>query len=141
MTAATIETSIRSAIEARVATLPMKAMYPVVWVDGPSYNPGASTPYIRASFFPNTTRRMFLNGADPHQRLSLLQLDFMAPKSWTGVQATQVAGQIAAHFSADLRMTFGSVTARVTAAPHVAAPIAGDVFIQVPVSIGIETFA
>jgi hypothetical protein len=141
MSTATIETSIRSAIEARVATLPMAGTYPVKWVDGPSYDPNASTPYIRASFFPNTTRRLFLNGSDPHQRLSLLQLDFMAPKSWTGVQATQVAGSIAQHFPADLRMIFGDVTCRVTAAPHVAAPMAGDVFIQVPVTVPIETFA
>ncbi|MGN6142237.1 MAG: phage tail terminator-like protein [Mesorhizobium sp.] len=141
MTTAIIETSIRSAVEARVATLPMAGTYPVEWVDGPSYDPNASTPYIRASFFPNTTRRLFLNGSDPHQRLSLLQLDFMAPKSWTGKQVTQVAGQIAEHFAADLRMTFGDVTARVTAAPHVAAPMAGDVFMQCAVMIGVETFA
>ena len=141
MTTATIETSIRSAIEARVASLPMAGTYPVKWVDGPSYDPNASVPYIRASFFPNATRRLFLNGSDPHQRLSLLQLDFMAPKTWTGVQATQVAGQIAQHFPADLRMTFGDVTCRVTAAPHVSAPMAGDVFMQCAVMIGVETFA
>ena len=141
MTAATIETSIRSAIEARVATLPMAGTYPVKWVDGPSYDPNASTPYIRASFFPNTTRRLFLNGSDPHQRLSLLQLDFMAPKTWTGKQVTQVAGQVGQHFAADTRMTFGDVTCRVTAAPHVAAPMVGDVFIQVPVTVPIECFA
>jgi hypothetical protein len=141
MTAATIETSIREAIEARVATLPMAETYPIVWSDGPSYDPDASTPYIRASFFPNTTRRLFLNGADPHQRLSLLQLDFMAKKTWTGKQATQIAGQIAAHFPADLRMMFGEVIARVTADAHVAAPMAGNVFLQVPVTIRIEAFA
>lgn len=140
MTAATIETSIREAIEARVATLPMAGTYPIVWSDGPSYDPEASQPYIRASFFPNTTRRMFIGSGDPHQRLSLLQLDFMAPKSWTGVQITQVGGAIAQHFAADTRMSFGSVTARVTAAPHVAAPMAGDVFLQVPVSISLESF-
>ncbi len=141
MAAATIETSIREAIEARVATLPMAGSYPVVWSDGPSYDPSASTPYIRASFFPNTTRRMFIGSGDPHQRLSLMQLDFMAPKSWTGKQATQVAGQIAEHFAADLRMTFGDVTCRVTAAPHVTAPMAGDVFMQVPVTVGLEAWA
>lgn len=140
MSTATIETSIRSAVEARVATLPMAGTYPVKWVDGPSYDPSASTPFIRASFFPNTTRRMFIGSADPHQRLSLLQLDFMAPKTWTGKQATQVAGQIAAHFPADLRMVFGDVTCRVTAAPHVAAPMAGDVFMQVPVTVSLEVW-
>jgi hypothetical protein len=141
MSTATVETAIRAAIEARVATIPVAGQFPVIWTDGPSYNPEASTPYIRASLFPNTTRRLFLGSTDPHQRLSLLQLDFMAPKSWTGVQATQVAGSIAAWFPADLRMTFGSVTARVTAAPHVAAPTAGDVFMQVPVTVLLEVWA
>lgn len=141
MAGATIETAIREAVEARVATLPMKAAYPVVWTDGPAYDPQASQPYIRASFFPNTTRRMFIGSADPHQRLSLLQLDFMAPKSWTGVQATQTAGQIAAHFPCDLRMSHGDVTARVRSAPHVAGVIADDTFLMVPVTVSIECFA
>ena len=141
MTAATIETSIRSAIEARVATLPMAGTYPVKWTDGPSYDPNASTPYIRASFFPNTTWRLFLNGSDPHQRLSLLQLDVMGKKAWGGKVVTQIAGQIAEWFPADLRMIYGEVTSRIAAAPHVAAPMAGDVFLQVPVTIPVECFA
>lgn len=141
MTAAAIEISIREAIEARVATLPMAETYPVVWSDGPTYSPDAKKAWIRASFFPNTTRRMFIGSGDPHQRLSLLQIDFMAPKTWPAMSSIQVAGEIAAHFPADLRMTFGDVSCRVTSAPHVAAPMAGDSFIQVPVTVPIETFA
>jgi hypothetical protein len=140
MTIATIETSIREAIAARVATIPVADQFPIVWTDEPSYSPDASTPYLRCSLFFNTTRRLFLNGADPHQRLNLLQIDVMAKRSWTGVQATQVAGQIAQHFAADTRMTFGDVTARVTAAPHVAAPMAGDVFLQVPITVQLEVW-
>jgi hypothetical protein len=118
----------------------MVETYPAVWFDGPAYTPNANTPYIRAAWIPNSTNRIFLGSSDPHQRLSLLQLDFMAPKSWTGVQATQVAGQIAQHFPADLRMTFGDVICRVTAAPHVAAPMAGDVYLQCAVTVGVETW-
>ncbi|MEQ1938613.1 phage tail terminator-like protein [Mesorhizobium sp. CN5-321] len=140
MTAATIETAMREAVAARVASLPMAETYPPVWFDGPAYTPNANTPYIRAAWIPNSTNRMFIGSGDPHQRLSLLQLDFMAPKSWTGKQATQVAGQIATHFAADTRMNFGEVTCRVTAAPHVAAPMAGDVFMQVPVTVGLEAW-
>jgi hypothetical protein len=141
MTAATIETAMREAVAARVASLPMAETYTPVWFDGPTYTPNANTPYIRVAWIPNSTNRIFLGSSDPHRRLSLLQLDFMAPKSWTGVQAIQVAGQIAAWFPADLRMTFGDVTCRVTAAPHVSGPMAGDVFMQVPVTVPIETFA
>ncbi|MGN6538944.1 MAG: phage tail terminator-like protein [Mesorhizobium sp.] len=141
MSTATIQTAMREAVAARVATIPVVDQFPIVWTDEPSYSPDASTPYLRCSLFYNTTRRLFLNGADPHQRLNLLQIDVMAKRSWTGKQATQVAGQIAQHFAADTRMTFGDVICRVTAAPHVAAPLAGDVFMQVPVTVPVECFA
>lgn len=124
-----------------MATLPLAGTYPIVWTDGPTYTPNADRPYIRATWIPNVTRRLFIGSTDPHQRLGLLQVDMMAKKTWTGKQATQVAAQIAAHFPADLKMTYSGVTCRVTSAPHVVGAIAGDVFLQVPVTVPIECFA
>jgi len=131
----------RAAAATRVDTLPMKATFPIVWTDEASYNPSATTPYIRATWVPNQTSRRFVGSADPHQRTAILQLDVMAKKTWSGLQASEIAGQVAAHFPADHAMYSGDVKCRVTAAPNVTGPIAGTVFMQVPVTIQIEAFA
>ena len=139
MAGPSIETAIRSAIEARVATLPVT--YPIVWGDGPAYTEDANVPYVRVTWIPNTTRRVTIGSGGPHQRLGILQIDVMGKKSWTGKMVTQIGGQIAAHFPADLRMRSDGVTCRVTADPHVAGVVAGTVFNQVPVTVPIECFA
>ena len=141
MAGPTIETAMRNAIEARVETLPMLATYPLVWTYGPAYTPDASKPYIRATWVPNATNRIFIGSTAPLHRLSLLQLDMMGKKSWLGKQVTEIAGQIAAHFPTDLKLRAIGVTCRVTSAPHVAGVISGDVFLQVPVTVLIECFA
>jgi len=136
----TLETAIFQAIKARVATLPMIATYPVVWSTDESYTPTASARYLRATWIPNTNRRLFIGSADPHQRPGLLVIDVMEPKLYGEDSAIEAAGQVAAHFPADLPMDFGGVRVRVTRAPDVG-PVLVGTHIQVPVTIRVEAFA
>lgn len=64
-----------------------------------------------------------------------------AKKNQPVAVAVEIAGQIAAWFPADLRMTYGDVLVRVTAVPTVAQPIDDDTHLLVPVTVSIETFA
>ncbi|MFE0015274.1 phage tail terminator-like protein [Mesorhizobium sp. NPDC059054] len=45
-----------------------------------------------------------------------------------------MAGKVAAHFPTDLKMTYGGVTVRVTAAPTAAQPMDDDTHVLVPVT-------
>jgi len=141
MTAPSTETAIFQAIKSQVATLPMVAAYPVVWSTQTTYTPSPDQPYLRATWLPNVARRLFLGNGSPHQRLGLLQIDVMSKKTQADDIAIEVAGQVAAHFAADTKMTFGGVTARVAKAPDVATAMAGDTHIQVPVTVSVETLA
>lgn len=59
---------------------------------------------VRDRLFAHHLWRLFLNGSDPHQRLGFLQLDVFGKKNENTAVTVEVAGKIAAHFPADLKM-------------------------------------
>lgn len=133
-----IETSILQALKARVDALPMKSAYPVVWATDTTYSPEPSKPYIRATWLPNRNQRLFIGSDDTHVRPGILQLDVFGKVRANGEGlAREIAGQVAAHFPADLEMNFQGVKVRVTKAPDVG-PSFVDKHIQIPVSIEVE---
>lgn len=133
-----IETATWLAVKARILTLSTTPALTVAWPNEAFTKPAS---YLRVTWLPNTNRRLFLNGADPHQRLSLLRADVFAPKNQNVAIATELAGQVAAHFPADLKMTYGDIVARVVRAPNISQPLDDDTHLLVPVSIPIEVFA
>lgn len=139
MTAPSIETRIYQAIKARVSTLPMASTYPVKWSDGPAYEPQATERYLRATWIPNQTQRMFIGSSDPHRRPGILQIDVFATVAQGSGVAREVAGQIAAHFATDLKLDFQGVRVRVMKAPSVG-PVFVENHIQVPVTVELEAF-
>lgn len=134
-----IETSIWLALKARVQALVLSPALPVAWPNESFDKPAGG--YLRVSHVPNLNRRLFLSGSDPHQRLGLLQVDVFMPHNQSVAVALEVGGKVAAWFPADLRMTYGDLMVRVTAAPTVAQPMDDDTHLQVPVTVPIETFA
>lgn len=135
-----IETSIWLALKARVQALVLSPVLPVAWPNEAFSKPNTGG-YLRVTHVPNMNRRLFIGSGDPHQRLGLLQVDVFAKKNQNVAVALEIAGQVAAHFPADLKMTAHGVTARVTRAPDVAQPIDDDTHVQVPVTVALEVFA
>ena len=142
-----IETRIFQAIKARVETLPMASEYEIVWTDGPlpkkpngddeeSYTPSPTQQYLRCTWTPNATQRQLIASREPHRRPGVLQIDVMGLKAQGSGVAREVAGQVAAHFPADLKLSFGGIRAQVLSDPSVVSPFI-DTHIQVPVSIEI----
>ncbi|WP_309086392.1 DUF4128 domain-containing protein [Chelativorans sp.] len=131
-----IETALWLALRARVETLVLTPALPIAWPNE-SFSPPL-TGYLRVNWIPNLNRRLFLRGSDPHQRLSLLQIDVFAKLNRPVGEALEVAGKVAAHFPADLSMGAHGVMARVTKAPDVAQPLREDTHLMVPVTISIE---
>jgi hypothetical protein len=134
MSVPSIETKIYQAIKARVEALPMKATYDIVWSDGAGYSPSPTKPYLRCTWTPNTTQRQFIGSKEPHRRPGVLQIDVMDTKTRGSGVARETAGQVAAHFPADMRLTFMGAKVRVLREPSVFEPFI-DTHIQVPVSI------
>lgn len=141
-----IETKIFEAIRARVASLPIANTHQIVWTDGPlpngqqSYTPSPTQRYLRCTWTPNQTQRLFIGSKDPHRRPGVLQIDVMGTKAQGSAAAREVAGQVAQHFETDRRLAFEGVEVRVMKAASVLAPFI-DTHIQVPVVIELETYA
>lgn len=147
-----VETRMFQAIKAHVETLPMAGVgkaYDLVWTvgegslqtgAGAAYTPTPNKPYLRVTWTPNTTQRLYLGSDDPHRRPGVLQIDVFDTKTrGTGV-ARETAGQVAAHFAADTKALFQGVKVQVTKAPSIRSMFV-DTHIQCPVDIEIEAFA
>ncbi len=146
-----VETKISQAIQARVSSLPLS--YPILWTDDePAALPtsgGQPAPYIEAHHEPNRTVRLLIKADAPHERPGLLLLTLCWPiaKMGSGPGKThrnavrEQAGKIAAHFRADLRMIFDSVSVRVTKAPDVLGAYRDDAYLRTQVRIAYVCFA
>lgn len=138
MVVATVEGNIEQALFARLAAFVHSPALPIAWPNAVFTKPPT---YLRVSHVPNTSRRLFLGSADPHQRLGLLQVDVLAPLNQGASAATEIAGKLAAHFLPDLPMRSGGVTVKVAKAPDVGPALADDTHWQVPVTVSYEVFA
>lgn len=141
----TVETKTWLALKSRLATLVLNPVHPIAWPNVSFSQPvdsnGAPKGYLRATWVPNSNNRLFLKGADPHERLSLLQVDVFEKINEDAAVAIEVAGLVAEHFPADLKMAYSGIIARVQRSPDVAQAMPQDVYVQVPVTIPIVVFA
>ncbi|TPN26626.1 hypothetical protein FKO01_25470 [Mesorhizobium sp. B2-3-3] len=135
-----IETSIWLALKARVTALVLSPALPVAWPNE-TYVPSPTQNYLRVTHIPNVNRRLFIGSTEPHQRIGLLQVNVFAKKNQDAAVAAEIAGQVAAWFPTDLRLTYGDVSVRVMSAPVIAQAIADDTHWLVPVTVDYECFA
>ena len=141
--AITVQTLVWQALKARVATLPVgyAVSYPMEPFDPPVSANGKPLPYVECRHLPNDNTRLFIKGSDPHERMGILQLSLLWPVSDVGTGKThpdvltQKAGEIAAHFPADLALDFQGARVRVERAPDVAQPLRDEAVWRVPVSV------
>lgn len=135
----TIQSEIEAALFARVASFTYSPAIPVAWPNV-SMNPKPAR-YLRVNHIPNTSRRLFVGSSAPHQRLGLLQVDVFTPLNQGPSTATEIAGLVAAHFPADLRLTTGSplkVVGRVAKAADVGPALPDDTHLMTPVTVAYE---
>ncbi|MDI1261737.1 MAG: phage tail terminator-like protein [bacterium] len=133
----TIEGHIEAALFARVASFLASPVLPVAWPNK-SYE---GYRFLRVSHHPNRNNRLFLSGADPHQRVGFLMLSVFTPLDKGATTATELAGAVAAHFPADLELTSGPVTVQISVAPDLATALAETAHWHVPVTVRYECFA
>lgn len=142
--ALSVEAAIMEALFARVALLTVgaQALYAPNRIAWPniSFDPPADHNFLRVAFFPNTTNRILIDSDGPHQRIGLLQLSVHWKKNDGETRPRDIAGLVAAHFPADLRLgTDPSV--RITAKPEVADMIIEAARVQIPIMVPWEAWA
>ncbi len=146
----TTETKIWQGLKARVASLPLGLTidWPLMPFDKPQSG-GKPLPYVECRHIPNRVNRLLIGSQAPQERPGILQITLCWPASEisTGSGKThpdvliQRAGEIAAHFPTDLRLTFDGVTVRVERAPDVSQAYRDDAYVRVPVSVRYSVFA
>lgn len=137
--APTLEAAIWLALEARLKTLatdpPMSRIDPNAAIP-PEVEAGGLKPFLTVSDIRGDPIRETI-GPECHRREGVLQVTLCWPIARPVAHAALVnlAGRIAAHFPADLRMSYGGACLRVIAAPAVVAPYREGAYTQAPVRV------
>jgi hypothetical protein len=143
----TVETSIWLALRGRMATLVLSPVHTVSYPNEAFTPPQTSTapilplPYLRVDNFPNRTQRLFIPSGKPERYQGILQVSVMSLLEQNAAIATEHAGLVAAHFPADLKLSHGGRTVRITKKPEVARGFREAERWMTPVSIYYECFA
>lgn len=136
---ATVESSIQTALFSRAASLVLSPVHPVSWPNV-NFTAPASKKYLRVSHLPNTTDRLFVGNADPHQHQGILQIMVCAPLNSGEATARELAGLIANHFPVGLRLHSGGVQVKITKRANIASALITATELQIPVSISYRAF-
>ena len=102
----TPEAEVVAALMARVKTLTLTPPLPILYLEMPQERPES---YVEVDHLPNESDRRYLAGG-PLDRSGILQLSLCLPVGRFEVWHREQAGQVAAHFPADLRLVEGSTT-------------------------------
>ncbi|KAF0102235.1 MAG: hypothetical protein FD144_2670 [Rhodospirillaceae bacterium] len=135
---ATVEENIEAALFTRVTSLSLTPARQVAYPNVPFSPPAAG--YLEVLHFPNRPQRVFLRGSDPHFRQGILQLTVVSPLNEGATPATKAAGEIAAHFPADLALYSEGVKVKVQAAPRTWPAEKTDTSWTVRVDVAYECF-
>lgn len=133
---ASTEVNIWKALKNRVDTFSATPALTVVY-------PKETAPagrHLRVQNLPNRVARFGVPSDGTNQRSGILQISVLSPVTDKGAAEVdmEIAGQVAAHFSADLLLFFGGVKVRITRPPDVAQAYRDDQHWRTPVSIYYE---
>lgn len=117
----TVPEQIETALFARTLAMTLTGDPPLAWPNIPFPDEGEEKPatFIEVRHFPNNNTRMLMKGADPHKRQGILQFTVFTPLNDGYSAATQIAGEVAAYFYADLDLFEDDVRVRITSAPDI----------------------
>ena len=133
------ESEVMAALFTRLASFVASPVLPVSYPNV-TFTPPANQRYLRAQFVPNTTNRVLIDTDGPHQHLGFLQVSVYWAKGQGEAGPRAIASAIADHFPADLRLTSGGVSVRITARPSVRDLIIEDAAVQIPVLVAWEAW-
>ncbi len=136
--APTTEAAIWLALRGRAETLALPgASLPLIDPNAlipPPAADGKPVPFLALSDIRSAPERLTI-GPEAHRRSGVFQVSVQWPLAIpiTHTAFLNLAGAVAAHFPADLRLRFGDVCLRVASAPEIVAPFTEGAYRQAPV--------
>lgn len=140
--ATTVEGAIEQVLSVRLASLVLSPAHPIA-VPNVNFTKPNDNRYLEAKFVPNATNRILIGSTDPHQRIGFLQVNVRDGLN-KGSRITDIAGLVAAHFPADLRLHHATgISVRISAAAEVGSMLveSNPPGVVVPILIPWECFA
>ena len=133
---ATAEATIPALLNDRLGALSLSPALPIAWPEVP-FTPPSNGKYLEVQYLPNFVARDFIGSDDPHRHVGLYQVTVINPRNGGIIKPIEIAGLVAAHFPADLRLVSSTpaFSLSVTSRPTVAAPFSDELNIRVPVTI------
>jgi hypothetical protein len=135
-----IETEIMLALRARLVSFAQAQSLPIAFTNK-SFKTPKGGKFLRETFVPNIIDRQYLASDAPQWHRGLYQVDVMWPHDDGETAAREVAGDMAAHFATDLKLTSGTTTVRITQRPEVAGMLVDETQTMIPVTIRWEALA
>ena len=139
MALTTVEAKIARAVTLRVTTLGLGL--PISW-QNVDFSPATDAPtgkWLRVQHVPNTVERMTFG--DLHRYRGLLQVTVHWPKGRGEIEPREIAGQIVAHFPANLTLTEGDLPVRIMQRPEARDMLIEDAGAMIPVMVQYEAWA
>lgn len=139
MATPTVETAIWLALKDRVESLALSPAHSIAWPNEAFTPPSGG--YLKVEHIPNRTLRVFIPSDAPHHYRGILQIGVMEKLNQDLAVALEVAGDVADHFPADLRLTAYGVTVRVAGHPSIGPALPQSTHLMIPVSVEYEAYA
>lgn len=136
----TIESKIFTALMKRAQPLTVSLALPVAWPNV-SFSPPADNKYLRIQHIPNVTERQEITSDGPHRYLGILQISVFWPQGAGETEPREIAGQIIAHFPADLILVEDDVEVRISKRPEATGLLQEESVSQIAVSVEFESYA
>ena len=140
--ATTVEGAIEQVLSVRLVSLVLTPAHPIA-VPNVNFTKPNDNRYLEAKFVPNGANRVFIGSDEPHRRIGFLQVNVRDGLN-KGSRITDIAGLVAAHFPADLKLTHATgLTVQITAAADVGNMIveATPPGVLVPILVPFECWA
>lgn len=139
----TFEENVEKALFARAESLPFAVANPtkVAWPNKPFNAPADGSAYVEVAQFPNRGTRYGLPSDGSEFNFGFLQLLVRAPRNAGYQEATKIAGELALHFPADLKLYSEGVRVKISKRPDVMSASPTEASWNVPVTVYYEAFA
>jgi hypothetical protein len=140
MAASAIEGKIADLLLTRLGSLPFSPAYRIAMPNGATFEPTHRETYLEARLLPNTTVNLYFADTDPDMFQGILQVTVVAPRGEGMVNASDIAGEIAADLKAAQIIGQG-LTIKIEDRPSLAPMMQDGDQIRIPVSARYRVFA
>lgn len=139
-----VDTKIWMAIKPRIQQLNADLGILIAWPAARTELPtsgGKTSPYIRVGRVTAAPVRRYIADGQQYQRTGFIMLTLVAPLGNDVTYYTKIAGDIADHFSDDVKMPYRDLCVSIPTAPHVQDGFEDGGYWNIPIRVSWRCFA